>query len=224
MMRPRIVARRIGREGEPVAIIDGFASCPDRLRAEAAEAAFARSDGHYPGVKAPVPPSYMIEQRDVLAVVFREVFSVTGKVAILEASFAIVSAPAEALALEQRIPHTDGLAPGRLALVHFLVPGRCDGTAFFRHRRTGFETVDSARSPAYFSALNADLRQHGLPPPAYPEGDSPMFERTGHVQGLYNRALVYRSRMLHSGAIMPGRAQAADAATGRLTITGFFEA
>ena len=224
MTGPGIVVRRVGREGEPVAVIDNFAPDPELARAAAAKAKFLASDDYYPGLKAAVPNAYLASQSGALATVFREVFGVSGAVAVLELSFAVVSASVDALALPQRIPHTDGLEPGRLALVHYLVPGGCDGTAFYRHRSTGFETIDRARSAEYFAALEGDMREHGVPSPTYPGSDTALFERTAHFEGVYNRALIYRGRILHSGAITPGREHAADAATGRLTITGFFAA
>ena len=224
MTLPSVVARRIGRESEPVAIIDNFASDPEALRRVGSAAAFSSSDDHYPGLKAAVPGDYLTAQRGVLSTVFREVFGVSGEVLVLEVSFAVVSTQPDALTLQQRIPHVDGLQPGRLALVHYLQPGGCDGTAFYRHRRTGFETIDLARSAKYFAALEEDVRQNGTPPPAYPDGDTPVFERIGQIEGAYNRALLYRGRMLHSGAISPGHNHTADPTTGRLTITGFFAA
>jgi hypothetical protein len=39
---------------------------------------------------------------------------------------------------------------------------------------------------------------------------------------VYNRALLYRSSLLHSGEIADDVSLASDPQTGRLTITGFF--
>ena len=156
--------------------------------------------------------------------IFKQVFGISDKVAVLDATYALVTAAPDALTREQRLPHVDALEPGRIALIHYLVPGGGDGTAFYRHRSTGFETIDRARSAAYFAALNDDLRTHGPPPAAYLNGSTAIFERTGHFDGLFNRALVYRSRILHSGAIGGDQPLTADPKTGRLTITGFFAA
>jgi len=60
------------------------------------------------------------------------------------------------------------------------------------------------------------------PAAAYVTGDTPLFERIAGVEGSYNRALLYRSYCLHSGAIAPGAALLSDPAKGRLTVTGFF--
>lgn len=222
MTGPRVTVRGIGNEGEPVAIIDDFAADPGALRAFAAGQDYGPAGRHYPGIKAALPDGYMRSQGTLIATICREVFGVHEKLSVLEARFSIVTAPPASLSLEQRLPHVDALEPGRLALIHYLVPDETDGTAFYRHRATGFETVDAARSDAYFAALNRDMKDIGQPPMAYIAGDTPLFVQTGYVAGAYNRALLYRGRLLHSGAIAPDAALPADPTTGRLTVTGFF--
>ncbi len=221
MNAPRVSVRRIGNEREPVAIIDGFSADPCALRQVATEQVYEPAGRHYPGIKAPLPQTYLRDQGAVIGAVLREVFGLAVKVTVLEARFSIVVATGDALSLEQRLPHVDALEPGRTALIHYLVPSGTDGTAFYRHRSTGFETVDADRSPAYLAALNAELKNE-TPVPGFIAGDTPLFERTARLDGIYNRALLYRSRLLHSGAISPGAMLPADPATGRLTITGFF--
>ena len=223
MSASRVTVHCLGNEREPVAVIDGFSVDPDALRAAAAQCRFDAAGAHYPGVKAPLPASYLRDHRGLIRTVLGEVFEVTGDVQVLEAGFSIVTTLAENLTLAQRLPHVDALEPGRLALIHYLVPGGTDGTGFYRHRSTGFETVDSDRAPAYFAALNAEIVHHPVAN-AYLAGDTPLFERIGGFAGDYNRALLYRGRLLHSGSIAPGRALRADPLTGRLTVTGFFAA
>jgi len=218
--RPDIVARRIGSEGQPIAIVDGFHPDPDSLRAAALAAAFEPGRHHYPGIRAPLPADYFAQVRPALVPVLREVFGV-GSVELLDASFSIVTTPPEELGIEQRLPHVDAVQPGRIALVHYLSEG--EGTAFFRHRATDFETIDAARSAGYLATLNAELRADP-PEAAYPFGDTALFERIQHVEARTNRAVIYRSALLHSGAIAPGAVLDADPATGRLTVTGFLAA
>jgi hypothetical protein len=220
-MSPRVTVHCLGNEREPVAVIDNFAVDPAALCAAAAAAPYEAAGEHYPGIKAPLPASYLRDQRGLIGTVLRQVFGADDRVQVLEARFSIVTTPGAALSLNQRLPHVDALAPGRLALIHYLVPDGTDGTCFYRHRATGFETVDDVRAPAYFSALEAGIAAHPVPG-GYLAGDTPLFERIGGFDGSYNRALIYRGRLLHSGAITPGRALPADPLAGRLTITGFF--
>jgi len=222
-----VTVHRIGLESEPVAVIEHCTPDPQALRAAAMAARFEAAGEHYPGVRAALPPGYMPAMRAVLSQVFRDVFGVRERVSVIDARFSIVTRAPAALTLEQRIPHVDAIEPGRLALVHYLGEGTANdtgGTSFYRHRSTGFETIDESRSAAYFAALNADLAHYGVPGPAYLAGSTPLFERIGGFEGRFNRALVYRGRLLHSGDITPMSALSADPARGRLTVTGFFAA
>lgn len=221
MTPPDISARRIGTEAQPIAIIDAFHPDPDALRAHAAEAVFEPGRHHYPGLRAALPADYFAAVRPPLTQALAGVFDQAGAVSLLDASYALVTTPPEALTVPQRLPHVDAVDPGRIALVHYLDPESRDGTAFYRHRATGFEQLDRQRAPIYFDQLEAELRHGGLPAPAYIAGSTPLFEQTARVEARYNRAVLYRSALLHSGAIAAGARLSADPARGRLTITAF---
>ena len=223
MIRPEIVARRIGAEGQPIAIVDGFHPDPDALRAAAATASFEPGRHHYPGVRAALPADYFARVRPALVPVLRQVFGHDAGLELLDASFSIVTTPPADLAVAQRLPHVDAVQPGRIALVHYLALEGGDGTAFFRHRATRLEAIDAARSPGYLARLSAELSANP-PPPVYPFGDTALFERTAHVEARYNRAVIYRSALLHSGAIASDAPLDADPGIGRLTVTAFLSA
>ncbi|HVF94558.1 MAG TPA: DUF6445 family protein, partial [Sphingomonas sp.] len=82
------------------------------------------------------------------------------------------------------------------------------------------ETVDDERAPAFFAAVDRELAA-GAPPPGYIAGGTPNYECIDRVDAAYNRAVLYRSYALHSGAIAPDASLSSDPARGRLTITGF---
>ena len=224
MIRPEITARRIGAEREPIVIVEGFHPDPEQLRRAAESAQFEPAHRHYPGIRATLPTDYFTRVRPVLATVLREVFGPAGAIDLIDASFSVVTAPPADLTIEQRLPHVDAVQPGRIALVHYLSREDGDGTAFFRHRTSGFETIDSARSAGYLAQLNNELNEGGMPPRAYVHDDTPLFERIAEVGARYNRAVIYRSAILHSGAIRPGAPLDAAPATGRLTVTAFLSA
>lgn len=213
---------RIGAEAQPLCILDDFAPDPDALRASAMAATFEPGRHHYPGIRTPLPPGYMRDQMPLIAEAAGRAFGGSGKITLIDASFSIVTTPPAALTLAQRLPHCDAFAPNRIALVHYLSPEGGDGTAFFRHRSTGFETVSEVQRPIYFGQLEAELRLSGLPPPAYISGDTRLFARVAQAEARYNRALLYRSCNLHSGAITPEATLSSDPAAGRLTVTAFF--
>jgi hypothetical protein len=217
-----ISARRIGREGEPVVVVDDFAPDPQALRVHAAASAFTPAGDHYPGLRAPLPKTYLGQVSDTMAIVFKEAFGATGRVRVLDARFSIVTATEAELTLVQRLPHVDATVPGRLAMVHYLAAEEWGGTQFYRHRSTGFETINEGRSGAYLAALERETALH--PPQGYIDGDTPLFERIDVVSARFNRAVFYRSHLLHSGAVPSDAVLPADPATGRLTVTGFFDA
>jgi hypothetical protein len=221
MTTPDVRARRIGTEGEPVVVIDHFVPDPHALRVFAATQDYGPAGRHYPGIAASLPDSYMRDQGALIATIAKQVFGMSAGLSLLEARFSIVTMAPSELSIEQRLPHVDAVEPGRLALIHYLVPDETGGTAFYRHRSTGFETIDASRRDPYFAALNRDLAKHGAPE-SYIAGDTPLFERIARIDGVYNRALLYRSSLLHSGEIADGVSLASDPQTGRLTITGFF--
>ena len=51
----------------------------------------------------------------------------------------------------------------------------------------------------------------------YMNGDSNLFERTGKVDAKFNRAIFYRSNILHSGNVQAGIDLSEDPEVGRLT-------
>jgi hypothetical protein len=217
-----IAVETIGAEARPLVILDDFAPDPDALRRDAMAARFEPARNHYPGVRADLPDDYLATQLPVIAAAAGQAFGRAGPVSVIDASFSIVSTPADALTIAQRLPHIDAFTPDRIALIHYLSPAGGDGTAFFRHRATGFETIDEERRELFFRHLDTELRHAGPPPAAYVAGDTPLFECTRTVPGRYNRALLYRSINLHSGAIAPDAILSPDPAEGRLTVTGFF--
>lgn len=220
MTAPDIVARRIGTERQPIAIVDHFHPDPTALKDFAAAARFEPARRQYPGIRAALPGDYFQAVRPALSQVLAHVFGHRGGVALLDASFSIVTVPPERLSVEQRLPHFDAVEPDRIALVHYLGTDDSGGTAFYRHRATGFETIDAMRAPAYLDAVTREVRRVP-PPPGFIAGSTPTFEQVSAVDACCNRAVIYRSALLHSGSIPPGAVPSADPREGRLTVTAF---
>ena len=219
-MRPDAV-QRIGTERQPVCVFEGFSGDADALRAIAARTPFAPAGEHYPGLRAPLPPDYLDRRMPAIVAAVARTFGRCRRLRVVDASFSIVTADPARLRAAQRIPHADAHGAERIALVHYLSPTNRDGTAFYRHRATGFETVDETRRERYRAALALEPAddQGG-----YIDGDTDRFERTAVVDAQPDRALLYRSFVLHSGAISAGAPLPADPLAGRLTVTAFFAA
>jgi hypothetical protein len=223
-MTPQVRVERIGREGEPIVIVDGFAPDPDRLVAQAGAAPLIGAGGNYPGIRAPVDDRYREEIGPLIAAAARRVFGYRDRRAFDRVLFSLTTTPPEALTLAQRLPHIDAVEPGRLALVHYLGERDWGGTRFFRHRSTGYETIGPDRHRPYLDALAIDLARNGEPGPGYIAGETTLFVPIAHVTARPNRAVLYRSSLLHCAAIDNRHALPADAATGRLTIAAFLSA
>jgi Family of unknown function (DUF6445) len=221
---PAVKVERVGREGEPIVIIDGFAPDPDALVEAAASAALAPAGEFYPGPRAPAPPEYFAQVGGLVAAAVRKVFGHREHLAVDRALFSLATTPPAALSLAQRIPHIDSVEPGRIAIVHYLSHRDFGGTRFFRHRSTGFETVGAARHRAYLDALADDIVQQGEPAPGYIGEGSSLFATIGAVSPAWNRAILYRSSLLHCAAIPNDIVLPDDPRTGRLTIASFLTA
>ena len=218
--RVRVVPH--GQEKQAVVVIDGFVADPDGWVEDAAMLSFAPMGEHYPGIRAAVPRATLAPLLAALAPLAGKVFGLSA-LTVVDAFYSLVTTPPAALAPIQRMPHVDETAPTRLALLHYLARDERSGTAFFRHRSTGFETIDAARLAPYREALAADVARHGLPPAGFIDGDTPIFQQIARHDGRFNRAILYRSHALHCAAIPPDIALAADPFAGRLTVNTFLD-
>lgn len=210
-----------GDERQPILLLDDILADPQAWRDEAARRNFRPIGPHYPGLRAPVAEAVATEMRDELSPLLTETFELNPVPPVLECYYSIVTTPPEALAPIQRLPHVDGLERDRIAILIFLSGAAMGGTAFYRQRATGFETLDRERFPRFEAELRAGVAEHGLPEAAYISGDTALYEKIASYDARPNRALIYRSRSLHCAEIPDGASLPADPSTGRLTINSF---
>jgi hypothetical protein len=178
----------------------------------------------YPGIRATVPDARVNMFIAPIVDLMAQVFGMASEINLLSAMYSIVTTPPAALAPIQRLPHYDGLEAERIAVLHYLSGPPHGGTAFFRHRSTGYETVSQARYPQFAVALERDVARHGLPDAAYIDGDTPIYEQTARFEAKVNRALIYRGHLLHCGVIPVNQPLVGDPRTGRLTVNTFLMA
>lgn len=224
-MRPSLALslERIGLEREPVLVVEGAMNRAEALVDYAANEVHFDPvwgpSGGYPGIRAAAPLNYVETLVRALDANIRKAFSLESvKLARAECSFSLVTLAPDRLAPLQRIPHVDTTDPLQFALLHYLCGARHGGTAFYRHRATGFETLTPERQPAY-QAVRA--RELDGAPPAYIDGDGPHYERTAAFESAFDRVLVYRSRTFHSGRIAADQELSDDPRQGRLTANIF---
>jgi hypothetical protein len=224
MHEPEIRVEWVGAEREPVVIADDFVADVAGVVAAARSSSLRDTEDYYPGRRAIVDAAYLTAIGPTMPNVLREFFGARRGVQVLRAYYSLATTLPTQLAVSQRIPHVDAYDPQQIALVHFLGERDLGGTAFFRQRSTGFESVDTSRRQRYHEALAADLQSHGEPPPEYIGASSPLFERTHVCTPRYNRAIFFRGTLLHCAALEGVRALPDDPQHGRLTVAGFLKA
>ena len=221
-LSPRV--EHIGHEHQPLLILDDCLADPDVVLAIAARAAFARHGPHYPGIRAVVPHAATDALIAPLADLLASTFALPGLPAFDECFLSLVTTAPQDLEPIQRLPHFDGLAPDRLAFLLYLDRAERGGTAFYRQRATGFETVTADRFDEFRDALERSAAQLGLPASDYIRGDTALYEQIGKIAGSFNRAVVYSGNSLHCADLAADFQPHADPLAGRLTLNLFLRA
>ncbi len=212
---------RHGREQQPVIVIDDFAADPEGVVEGARGLTWKPIGANFPGVRHPTPPAMVAEARERLMGLIQQVFELKVPLNRIESYYSLVTTPADRLRPIQRLPHFDGLGAQRIAMVHHLSRAERGATAFFRHRRTGLESIDAERLPAYNREVNLELMRQGLPRARYLDGDTPLYERIGRHEARFNRLLIYRGATLHGAEAPDALPLTDDPATGRFSINTF---
>jgi Family of unknown function (DUF6445) len=212
---------RFGTEAQPLLVVDGFLADPEAVRAIAARAPFQAIGPHYPGVRSPVPAAALSGMIGALSDRLIADFSLPSPPGLFECYLSVVTQPAAALQPIQRLPHFDGVDSCALAALLYLDRAETSGTAFYRHRATGFESVDAARIDTFTRQLELDVARHGLPAQDYIRGDTAIYQRIAAVEGQFNRAVVYRGNTLHCADLPAGFEPDPDPLSGRLTLNLF---
>jgi len=216
-------AQSFGNERQPVIVIDDAFEDPLGLVEDACAKPFSRIGAYYPGLRAQLDKTSTLMLIASVEKMIEQHFNIAGEQWDSECFYSIVTTPPEALAPIQRFPHYDGVEENRLAILCYLGKPEQGGTAFYRHRSTGFETVSADRFNRFKQTLESEVRQHGLPPPRYIEDGAPLFERTGAVEARFNRMLIYRGFNLHCSVINNAAPLPSDPRKGRLTVNCFLK-
>ncbi|HEY8510263.1 MAG TPA: DUF6445 family protein [Steroidobacteraceae bacterium] len=220
----RIRTVTIGSEKSPLVVIDNFVADPEALVRYAAASTFRPIGAYYPGVRTEAPLEYAQLIVTRLGGMLRETFALPGeKLRFQLCHYSLITTPASQLKLLQRIPHFDSVEPDGLATVHYLFHRNLGGTAFYRHRKTGFESITEARRDIYYRSLESENDGPNMPPPGYINGDTALFEEIAREDGVFNRMLIYRRNCLHSGCIDKDFVPDPNPLTGRLSINTFID-
>lgn len=213
---------RIGRRGIKVCVIDNVLRDPEGVAALGFAQSYVEDRGNlYPGVRAAMPESFSTAFRAWLTPILQRNGMVESNRVISgdTSFFSVVTTAGRDLVPIQCIPHYDSTDPSLLAAVIYLCSPRFSGTAFYRHRRTGYEEITEQNVGNYQLALNSDMRMHGVPKPGYINGDSELFETVFANELKFNSAIVYPARVLHAAKIQNPFNSPVDRSEWRLTVT-----
>jgi hypothetical protein len=215
---------QLGEERSPLLVVDNFLQDAELLVEHACKQQFVQNSSFYPGIRAPAPLAFQSLLLRTLSRQLQQVFDLKGtKLGLSLCQYSLVTMPANKLKLLQRIPHFDSTKRDELAAVFYLFKEDLGGTSFYRHNKTGYEYIDDARRIPYFKSLESENESDNIPQQGYINGDTELFTRIGEQKGIFNRLIVYRRQILHSGSISSNFIPNTDPRKGRLTINIFID-
>lgn len=213
---------RIGAEDEPVIIVDGALANPQQLVDAAALRRFTPIGPYYPGVRAALDEPFKDRFGAHIGTLAAAHLGITARWRA-DIFYSLVTTPPTELLPIQRLPHYDGVEDDRLAALVYLFRAGFGGTAFYRHRTTGFETVSAGRFEHFRRTLVDEVGRLGLPAARYIGDGGALFERIATFDAVFNRMLIYRGKLLHCSHLDNEGPLPADAHTGRLTLNAFLD-
>lgn len=210
-----------GNELEPIIIVDNLLRCPEALLQFAESGYPFQKDvkDFYPGIRKALAPAYAENIYRHLMETLWTYFSSkpTVNLKLLSSVLSLTTTAPKDLRPIQSVPHFDSFLAHNIAGVHYLCAAQFGGTSFYRHNSTGFETMDAQRIQQYAPKLKREVMQASTDSFEYINGDTGIFTRTASIEAKFNRAIFYRSNILHSGNIQSESGLSENPRTGRLT-------
>jgi hypothetical protein len=219
---------RMGEENNKVLCFDNFLAEPMQLvefvqgSTFSHYAAAAQRKG-YPGMRTPAPLGLGEQMRAYLERIVRSEYEIPAELKIkpLQDAMCMMTVPEVELGPLQRIPHFDASSPCFFATLLYLCDERHGGTGFYRHNKTGYESITPERADCYLDASYEELNSKPSGRRYFSESNE-YFTRIGFVPAKFNRLLIYRGNILHSANILSEISISSDPAIGRLTANIFF--
>lgn len=217
----QVTVSHFGREAQPLVRVEHALADPDLVIDIAARHTFARHGDFYPGIRAPVSEVIAMPLVFPLLKRVQDIFGLARPPRYSECYLSLLTVAPGDLTPIQRLPHFDGVEAERIAVLLYLDREGRGGTAFYRQRATGYESVDASRFERYRSELEKSVDTHGLPDAKYIVGDTAIFARSHIVPDTFNSMVIYRGNALHCAAPTPEFTHDPDPRTGRLTLNLF---
>jgi len=168
-----------------------------------------------------VPESYARSALAYLLPTLQRTFDLPPQIRRGGCDFQIMTVTRDQLCDRQRIPHIDVPDLHTVASVHFLCGPPFLGTAFYRHRSTGFETVSRERAETYRRTVDREIQSTA--PQGNTDGDTELFECIASYPARFNSLIFFSAARLHSGLADPLKALTSRPADGRLTMNMFLQ-
>ncbi len=224
-----VQVHEVGRSKSKVIVIDDcLPNAIDLVDAAAALPTFPLEvRTGYPGRRHQIGPGdkasvYVMDILRVAGLVIPGYFHVDN-FRVFEASYSLATTPPAQLKPGQRIPHYDWDDPAYLAILLHLHHIPQTGTAFYRHRASGLEQIDKASVPQLRNWVQADLADEAREANLFQGQMSTHYEQIFHVEGRFNRLVIYPGCLLHSGYFSPEFNYSDDPRAGRLTANLFIQ-
>lgn len=216
---------KVGNEQQEVLLADNYLKGALALKERAVQInEFARADSFYPGVRMQVPQEYTMALVKNFGFFIEQFFHLeVRQIKKAVSKFSIITTRQNDLDLLQRIPHFDSPSRKGLAFVHYLQSVPSMGTSLYRHMPTNFEYIDEQRYSSYIEKIQERFPSEDAYPEGYINGSTDQFEEIASFDAVFNRLLMYRGTSLHCGKIGKDYNFDPNPATGRLTVTSFFE-
>jgi hypothetical protein len=218
----RIEILRVGESQEPVLVVDDVLTNPDTLIDYAAQARFDLPPpaSRYPGLVAQLPGSYRTQAAELLRSPMAGTFGAPPNFrAGHYGFFGLATLAPQVMEPAQAAPHIDSHRLNSFATVHYLSRSPFGGTAFFRHKATGYEVVTPIRSDGYRRLRRQELEEHkDRALDAIPD----LYEEIAYVEAVFNRLIFYRAGLFHSAVLKNSAGLNDDPRAGRLTANMFF--
>ncbi|WP_448248455.1 DUF6445 family protein [Thalassotalea agariperforans] len=219
----------VGQERSPVLIIDDFLLNTQPVVDFACQQAFVVGQEHnnsYPGIRSAIGDDYGMTVLKAIAPYFYNTLKIPPNLTLTpyNGCYSLITQAESTLELRQCIPHFDNDNIYSFAALHYLNKGDFGGTAFYRHKPTGFENITNSRKEEFFNSAQQYIEKNGHTEHKY------FTESTGHFELLEvidykpNRFIIYPSTLLHSAYLkQPDNNIDDNPATGRLTANFFIE-
>lgn len=217
----------MGDEKNKVIYLDNFLKNPSALVEYATNAAFLPAPGYeqrkgYPGVRTPIPAIYGEGLVNSLGALVASEFNVP-KTAVIkrgQENLCLMTLAEAELGPFQTVPHFDTSKPEFFAALLYLCGEEHGGTAFYKHLRTGYESIKPERSNRYLDACHIEFNSREVNRRYFSESDN-YYKKVGFIPARFNRLVIYRGCLLHSANILSSTSINADPKTGRLTANIF---